>query len=560
MSETTVIKKDSRFTKITQWVAVLTLLIIIVTPLIMVILRSFSIEGDWQFSAPIELIAQSNLGSVYINSLFLGVLVVLGSTLLALPLAFLMTKTDFKRHKWLDTLLIVPFMTPPYIASMGWMLFMQRRGILESVFPSVEWLQRSFFSVYGIAMIMSFNLFPFLYLILKNALVKINSSIEEAGAVHGGSFQYRLKRIIFPLMISPLAMGALLVFVKTISEFGTPATLGRQIGYFVLTTEIYQYTSSWPIDFGRAAAISSVLLVTSMTIWFVQTWINSRYTWQTLGSKSKQTKEYALGRWRYLVWLYVGAVLLLAIGVPYFSMIATSLMDTRGAGLALGNVTFRHFQAVLSPGSQGYRGIVTSIQLALSAATLAALLGTFYALTVVKSKGRIKGFIDSSSLISNTIPAVVVIVGLIFFWNHPNNPLAVYNTSAMVVFAYVVLFLPFTVQYVKSSAQQIDSSLYQAARVGGASRWFIFKKITLPLIWSGIVAGWIMTFIISTRELIASLMIRPPGMVTTATYIFGQFEQGNASQGMAMALITVTLTVVVMVTVQRMQKGARRFE
>lgn len=545
----------SGFLRSMQWVAVGLLSVGILIPVLMVILRSFTLDGSWQWSAPFQVIRDSSLLQVYLNSLYLGILVIAGTTVLALPMAYLMAKTEFKKHQWLNTVLMVPFMTPPYIASMGWILFMQERGFLDQFAPRLSFFRNFFFSPGGIAMIMAFHLFPFLYLILRNAMTKIGSSLEDAGAVHGGTFFYRMKRIMLPLLVAPLGIGWLLIFVKTISEFGTPATLGRRIGFRVLTTEIYQYTSNWPIDFGRAAAISSVLLATCMVIWYFQNWMNDRNTWQTLGSKSKETKVYSLGKWKILAWIYVAGVLILSIGIPYFSIITTSLMDLRGYGVRLDNFTLRHFVEVLRIGSQGYRGIVTSVQLALFAATLSMILGSFYAIIVVKSKGRIKKLIDSSSLISNTIPSVVVIVGLIFFWNHGRMPIPLYNTPLMLGVAYTVLFIPFTVQYVKSSLQQIDDSLFQAARVSGASKVLLFQKIMLPLIWPGMIAGWIMTFIISTRELIASLMIRPPGMVTTATYIYGQFEQGNASQGMAMALLTVLITVSVMLLVQRFLKG-----
>ncbi|SMP55394.1 ABC transporter permease [Anoxynatronum buryatiense] len=537
-----------------QIAAVTILLPMILLPLLMVLLRSFQTDGIWRWRAPLETLLDPGLVEVYLNSLKLGLWVVAGATLLAFPMAMIMVKTPLRKHRWMEIVLLVPFMTPPYIGSMGWILFMQPRGFLDQFFPALNFLQPLFFSVFGIVLIMSLHLFPFLYLLLRNALTEISGSLEDAGAIHGGSFSYRLRRIILPLLASPYSMGALLIFVKTISEFGTPATLGRRVGYYVLTTEIYRYTNSWPIDFGKGAAIASLLLGTSLLIWAVQTVLSSRYAVQIVSGRNRDARVYLTGFRQWPAWLFIFSALTLSVGVPYFSIVATSLMNLRGYGLQLNNLTVSHYQAILTWGSSGLEAMLTSFRLSAISATLSLVIGTFIALVVVPSRGFRKGFIDASSILSNTVPSIVIIVGMILFWNSPWMPLTIYNTNAMLVLTYTVLFLPFTVQYVKSSREQIDATLFQAARVSGARPFYLFRQILFPLIRPGMVAGWLMTFIISVRELIASLMVRPPGLQTTATFIFREFEQGNASLGMAMAVLTVGLTLLVMTLVQMIQR------
>ena len=127
--------------------------------------------------------------------MLLGVLVVIGATIFAFPLAFIMSKTDVGKYSKLDIVFMIPFMTPPYIGSMGWILFMQPNAILNNFSDAKD----SFiivFSLGGMVLIMSLHLFPFLYFMLKNTLLQIGSSKEEAAAVHGGSFLYRLRKII----------------------------------------------------------------------------------------------------------------------------------------------------------------------------------------------------------------------------------------------------------------------------------------------------------------------------------------------------------------------------
>ena len=151
-------------------------------------------------------------------------------------------------------------------------------------------------------------------------------------------------------------------------------------------------------------------------------------------------------------------------------------------------------------------------------------------------------WLDMCGMLPNMVPGIVMVVGLILFWNSPYMPMSIYNTPIMVIVTYVVLFLPYTVQYVKSSLGQIDDSLVQAGSIFSGNYIYIFRKIILPLIIPGILAGWAMTFTISIRELVASLLVLPPSVETSATFIFAQFEQGEVSIGMAMAVVSVGLT------------------
>ncbi len=529
------------------------LAVLVVVPLFFIFLTSVYPEQTLDLSAPLRTILENKLGEVFWNSIRLGLCVVLGTTALALPLAWILAKTSLGRHAWLDIVLLIPFMTPPYIGSMGWILFMQKNGYMEQLLPFTETWTPKFFSVFGMVAIMSLHLFPFLYLILRNALLQIGGSKEDAAAVHGGRFFYSFRRIVLPLLLSSYAMGALLIFVKTIAEFGTPATFGRKIGFYVLTSEIHKYISSWPIDFGKATALASVLLSTCLLLWYAQTVVTRRYTYRLVGGKGTRSKMYPLsGLTRLLAWGYVIVLLVLSVGVPYFSIISASLMKLRGVGLAWGNLTLNHYAELLTWGSKSMTALLNSLGLSLVAATISVLLGTWFALTIKQSKTWPQRMTDLFSLLPNTVPGIVLVVGLILLWNAPWMPVPLYNTYGMVVLTYVVFFLPYTVQYVKANFSQLDDALFQAGQVFGGRPAYIFRRIVLPLIVPGMLAGWMMTFTISVRELVASLMILPPSMETSATYIFAQFEQGKVSLGMAMAVVSVGLTTLMLLGIDRL--------
>jgi len=533
------------------------LALLIICPLLFILYTSIETKSGIDITQPFKIISDHALLEVLLNTLLLGAAVVVLSTLIALPLAFLAAKTTIGRYVWLDIVLVIPFMTPPYIDSMGWILFMQKNGFLSQLIPAADKYSGYFFGLPGMVLVMSLHLFPFLYLLLRGTIEKIGSGLEEAGAIFGGGSLYRMKRILLPLVLSAYAMGALLVFIKTISEFGTPATFGRQIGFYVLTSEIHTYVSSWPIDFGKATALASVLLGTCMLFWYVQSTISRRSQYAMIGGKGTKLHLAKLTGWKgFAAWTFIGAVLATAIAVPYSSIIIASCQKLRSKGLAFDNFTLEHYQNFFQPGSQALKALGQSAMLAFLAASFAVLLGLLLVLHIRKSKKASERALDMTALLPDMVPSIIIVIGLILFWNSGWMPAGLYGTTGFVVLTYVVLFIPYAIQYLKSSFVQVDGVLLESGKIFGGRPFYIFRRILLPLLVPGMVYGWIMIFSISTRELVASLLVLPPDMQVSSTYIFSQFEQGSVSEGMAMALIVAAFTTTILLV---MQKVSARF-
>ncbi len=531
------------------------LLFLVVCPLLSVFLKAVVLDGRLALSpAAAVLGAPENLRMIA-NSLLLGVLVVLTSTVIAAPLAYLFSRTDMARHRAFDILFLVPFMTPPYIASMGWILFMQKRGLLSQLVPGLPDGAPAFFTLGGLVLVMSLHVFPFLLTLLRNAMDNIPSSMEESAAVLGARFPLRCRRVLLPLLAGNYAIGALLVFVKTLSEYGTPYTLGRRIGFDVFTTDIHRYAAVAPISFGKAAVLASVLVTICLLLWMVQNAITRRKSYRLVGGRGVRLALTQLrGAARVLAWGYVALVLLLAIGIPYFSVIATSLIRLRGYGLAAGNFTLAHYAELFADNENAVSAMVNSLFLGVTAATLCAVLGTAVVLAVRRARGRMGRLLEAAGLLPEMLPGIVLVIGLMLFWNGIYDVLPLYNTLGILVVTYTALFLPYTIQYVTSSFTQISGSLLDAGRVFGGSRFYIFRRITFPLLLKGIAAGWMMTFIISVRELVAPSLIAPPNTLVVSTYIMREFEQGSVSLGMCMAVLCVGLTTAALLVLHRHTK------
>lgn len=524
---------------------------LILCPLITVFEKAVIIDGRLDLYQAWRTIANAENVQTVCNSLWLGVCVVLCSTVIAVPTAYLLARTRLAAHGWLDIVFMIPFMTPPYIASMGWILFMQKRGLFQQLFPATGSWSEGFFCFGGLVLVMSLHVFPFLMTMLKNAMLNIPASLEESGAVFGAGFGLRLRRIFAPLLTGNYAIGALLVFVKTLSEYGTPYTLGRRIGFYVFTTDIHRYSTTAPIDFGRSASLSSVLICICMAMWLMQNYITGKNSYRLVsgkGSRPARTKLSVAGQIG--AWLWVALVILVAVGVPYFSIIATSLIKLRGYGLAAGNFTLDHYKELLTT-PKALASIRKSLFLAVSSATICSVIGTAVVIAVRKSKGFLKKTLEGISLLPEMLPSIVLVIGLMLFWNAIYKVIPLYNTIGIMVLAYVVLYLPYTVQYVTSAFTQINESLLEAGRTFGGTPAYVFCRVTLPMISRGIFAGWMMIFIIAFRELVTASLIAPPNTLVVSTYINREFEQGSVSLGMAMAVLCVLITTTALLVFNR---------
>ena len=530
----------------------LVLIVLVVLPFVMIFAEATVRDGRFNFSYALRTIGDADNLKTIVNTLVLGIAVVVVSTAIALPLAFIMARTQIAHHKWLDVVFMIPFMTPPYIASMGWILFMQKRGLFQQIFPFTGAWSENFFAFPGLVFVMSLHIFPFMLTILKNAVVNIGAELEESAAIFGGGPLYRLRRITLPLLSGNYAIGALLVFVKTLSEYGTPATLGRRIGFFVFATDIHRYATVSPINFGKSASLSCVLMGICLGAWLLQNYTTTRNSYRLVGGKGSRIRTKQLeGPMRFAAWGVIIIVLFVAIGIPYFAVISTSLIKLRGYGLAFGNFTFQHYINLFTQNPRGKSAFMTSLTLAVSTSCIAAVLGTMVASAVHYSSSKTRKIVEAVSLMPEMLPGIVLIIGIMLFWNRIYKIIPLYNTIGIMILAYVTLFLPFTVQYVTSSFSQIGNNLVQAGRVFGGSAFYTFRRVTLPLLARGVAAGWMMTFIISFRELVTASLIAPPNTLVVSTFIMREFEQGSVSIGMAMALICTLFTVAALMLLNR---------
>ena len=495
------------------------------------------------------------------NSLLLGLAVTGLSIIIAVPEAYILSKTRLKNLWWLDLVMMVPFMVPPYINSMGWMLFMQRNGILYRIFPALRGLSTAFYSFFGMAWIMAMHTSPFLMTMLKNAFLSFPKSLDDASDIYVKRKITKFTRVYGPILLPNFAIGIFLVFVKALSEYGTPATFGPKINMTVFTTLITTKMQVAPIDFSMASALASLLVSICMLLWVIEMVITSKKSYALKDeNNSKYSKSIPLA---IVGGIFLLIVFFLSAFIPLFTITISSFKKTMYKNLtAEGNFTLENYQIAFSQDSgfsTGFQAIGNSFMIAGISSLIILVLGLFFSIYSFRHKksplGKAVEFVDN---LPQMVPNIVTGIGMIMFFNLIYQYFPVYRTVFMLIIGYSVVFLPNMVSYIKNALIQMPSSLINAGKIYSRNDMNINLRIVLPQALKGAFYGFAMTLIIALRELVMAKLLQSPAFYTISLFIDIQFEQGNQQAAMAVAVVSVLITLALLIPIEYLTVRKKR--
>src|ERR1043166_2665732 len=508
--------------------------LLVLYPLLMVLAAAFSptLLND----QPLNLsdLLTERLFTASVNTMRLGVTVSLLSLFIGGCAALLAAQSP--RERWIDLLMSIPFLTPPFLASLAWSVGVGPRGYLARLGLPGGAAEHAIFSFGGMSLLMAAHYAPMVYFASRAQIFRIPTSLLWAAQISGASRERIVARILLPMIVPALLAGGFLAFAAGIEEYGTSLIIGNRIGFPVISTEIGRLVSVYPIDLTLASALASMLLAFAGTIYFASYLLNRHAL--ASSKSSAHPMPNLLPSWaRLALWLFVLLYMILAIVIPFASMLLASLLKLVSAGPVLNNLTLEHYTRALTEGSGGLMSAITA---SFALAVLAAVLGTFLGAGSVRN-GKI---LASLALIPVATPAITMAIGFIRGWNAPWTAwLPLYGSALIVGLFYSAQYLPYAVQYARAGLSAIPPSYEWAARVHGAGAGKTMRRIIAPLLWPHCMAGAILIFSISFRELVGSVLLRPPGMQTVATFILREFDQGSPAAGMALGVIAISVSM-----------------
>lgn len=533
--------------------------VLVVLPMSFVVLQAIFPElgaGSWRhpFGAVSSTFSDPATLTLIQGTIGVGLGVALVAAVVGIPLGTLRAQFRLPAAPLWDLLFLVPFLLPPYITALSWILALQPKGYAEQLFGFH--LGSLLFSPVGLVLIMGLGAFPIVYFAVSRSMLAAGSRLADAARVCGASPWRAFRHVTLPLALPAVAASLLLAFTLAIEEYGVPAALGSQAGINVLTNAIERRLADWPIDPPGAALLSLVLVGLAMSAYLTQRALVAGRDYETTTGKPMASRQAPLGIWSLPVCALFGLTALIAVGLPLASMLAAAFSRTVSGGLTLHNLSVANFAALFDAHGEALQALSTSLSLAAGTAVLAGAVGFLAAWSV--TKGRVPGaaLIDACSLLPAALPGVVVGVGLILAWNQAFWPATPYGTWLILLLSYTCLLLPYPVRYVGAALRQISDSLEAAARVHGAPLMKTLRYVSLPLALPSLTAAMLMVFAVASRELVTSLLLAPAGVQTISIFIWRQFEQGSIGQGMAMASIAIVVSLGLMLTGLSLQRRA----
>ena len=451
---------------------------------------------------------------------------------LGVPLAWLTVRTDLPARRLLHWLAPLPLAIPPYIGALVYQILLAPGGMAPR-FLGTGSLPVSLYSVAGAAWILGLFTYPYPYLLVSGALERTNPALEEAARGAGLSPRHVLTRVTLPLLRPSLLAGALIVFLYGWADFGVVSLLRVR----TLTTIIYEYVQG-TLDWALPAALSVLLTAITILVLLLQLRVLGRARYTQIVGAAKPAPRIALGAWRWLAFAYAWGVLTLTLLLPLGVL---GYQVSRLPASDMGAFVLTQWPY-----------FVNSLWTAVAGASLALVI----ALGIGWLEGRgLSRSVSGLFQVGYAIPGTVLGLGLAGFL-HATLPW-IYATPLALIVAYLVLYITPACQAVKAALAQLHPSIEEAARSLGRGPLAAFRAVTLPLIKPGLVAGWLLVFVLSMRELAATLIVRPPGFDTLPVRIWiHAMDVGPEPRAAALALVLVlTIALPWLVLLSRRLRG-----
>ncbi len=529
--------------------------ILVLPPLIFLIKGALTVtqNGETQISLHRfgQVLSQRGIWMSAFNSFAFA----LGSALLALVIggvnAWLVERTDtpFKPLAYLTT--IISLGTPYVLYTSAWLLLLARSGPINSWYRELTGETDVLINVYGLGgMILIEGLLwsPLVFLLLGSTLRNFNPDLEEAARMSGAGTWQTMRRITFRLSLPSIVALAMLVFIRTVEAFEVPALVGLPGRVHVLTTDIYEMMHrTMPPDVGSASTLSTLLLcVVAVLLWYYGRLTRNAERFATITGKNFRPNKIPLGKYRPLG----GAILILnflcLLILPMLVLVWASLLPfyqtIRASAFKL--LSFKHYIRIFE--SDRYLSLLgNTLLVAVVTATIVMVITAIAAwLSVRKLPGA--RMVDQLGTVPLVFPGIVLGVGVMQFFL--TTPIGIYGTIWIIVWAFIINYLPYGIRYSYAGMLQVHRELEEAAAISGASPFLAFRRIVFPLLAPSLVAGWLFIFLLSTRVLTLPVLLSGPSSQTMAVAMFDLWSNGQGPELAALGLLwSLAMTAVALI-------------
>jgi iron(III) transport system permease protein len=475
--------------------------------------------------------------------------------LVAAPMGWIVARTDMPLRHAVRMLVMASFVTPPFLGAIAWeLLAAPNSGLLNQLYRAVtgagpDVVLFDIYTLTGLIFVISCYTFPYVFVLVANALDRIPGDLEDASAMLGAPAWRTARAITIPLALPALAAGALVAFLQAMTLFGSPAILALPAGFHTMTTKIWSLFQ-YPPKPELAAAASLPLLLLTVVLLRAQAIVLGRRGYTVIGGRSGAPRLVPLQALRWPAFALCFAVLCLPVFLPYgalfnaaFSRIPSQLLGPQTA--TLHNFNFVFFE--LSATKLAMKNTFLLGAMAATCGTALALVIAYLTARAAIAGHRTLAFLATAPI---AIPGIVLGVGL--FLAYTRGPVVLYGTLWILLLAYVTIELPAAYQQLRASFHAVSPELEEASRILGATRLRALRDVTAPLLGPSLIATWCFIFVAVVRELSAAVILFTSETKVLSVLIFDLKESGDLAAIAVLGLTMLVLTAAVVVAANRL--------
>ncbi len=489
-----------------------------------------------------------------ITTVFIATTVALVCCLVAAPMGWLVARTDIPLRRTIRALVTASFVTPPFLGAIAWeLLAAPNSGLLNQLYRAVTGAEADehlldIYSLPGLIFVIACYTFPYVFVLVANALDRIPGDLEDASAILGGRAWVTARRITVPLALPAVLAGALVAFLQAMTLFGSPAILALPAGFHTMTTKIWSLFQ-YPPKPELAAAASLPLLVLTVVLLRGQQMILGRRGYSVVGGRHGDPRIVGLGAFKWPALALCFLVLLNPIFLPYGALLNAAFSRVASQFLSFQTFTLHNIEFVFFELSSTRLALKNTFLLGVLSATVGTLLALVIAYVTSRKAVagyRVLGFLATAPV---AIPGIVLGVGLFLSYTRP--PFILYGTLWILLIAFVTISLPAAYQQLQAAFRTVHPELEDASRILGATRLRSLYDITAPLLRTGVLATWCFIFVGVIRELSAAIMLFTSETKVVSVLIFDLNESGDLGAIAVLGLIMLVITFAVVILVSR---------
>jgi iron(III) transport system permease protein len=493
-----------------------------------------------------------------INTLQVAVPSTVLATAIGTLLAWILYRTPVKHRRVFEVLIYIPFMVGPLISTFAWIILgSPSGGLLNALWSDLTGSDGNLVNVYSITWIIILQTIveaPVALLIVGAMMQRMDTSLEESSLVLGAGKLRTAAKVTVPLMLPGILSAGVFTLAMSLGSYAIPILIGTPIRFFTLSTAIYLLFNQYPPNYPLAAVLGLIMVVlVAIAVWVSGRLVRDRSD-TTVTGRARRAEPPPLGNWRFVTTGFLYVYVFLTVVLPIGVLLLASFQTT--ADVRFGNFewTFVNFHYVLFEYPITQMAIKNSIWLGVASGAICVFLAFAIAWVVQRTQGSGRTLLRQLTMLPQSIPGLICSVGVL--WLVLSLPLVnLYGTMSAVLLAYVIVFLPVAYQSMAGAVGSIDKGLEEAGRTAGAGVFRVLRTVTAPLILPAMLAGWMLVFMGSIREVSTPLFLSTAYNPVLGPSILSFWGSGAVNETAALVIVQV---VIIGIAIAIVQIGSRR--